>query len=99
MFGLTITGVVFAFIILFNLKRPQTKRLNIIADLVSQVGGVNYKIFPIHERSQICDFEQATIFQKISRLAISEYINYKVVKYTRFKVVLQKNILLFTFIQ
>ena len=41
MFGLTITGVVFAFIILFNLKRPQTKRLNIIADLVSQVGGVN----------------------------------------------------------
>merc|ERR1712008_282321 len=42
MFGLTITGVVFAFIILFNLKRPQTKRLNIIADLVSQARGTIY---------------------------------------------------------
>ena len=29
MFGITLIGVVFAFIIMFNLTRPQTKRKNI----------------------------------------------------------------------
>jgi len=45
MFGVTLTGVVFAFIILFNLSRPQTKRKHIIADLISQARGTIFICF------------------------------------------------------
>ena len=45
MFGITLIGVVFAFIIMFNLTRPQTKRKNIIADLVSQARGTIFVCF------------------------------------------------------
>lgn len=39
MFGLAAIAVVFALIILFNIARPQTKRKNVVADLVSQARG------------------------------------------------------------
>ena len=43
--NLDCTGVVFAFIILFNLSRPQTKRKHIIADLISQARGTIFICF------------------------------------------------------
>lgn len=39
MFGLAFIASVFALIILFNIARPQTKRKNVVADLISQARG------------------------------------------------------------
>ena len=39
MFGVNFTSIVIALIISFNIARPQTKRLNVVADLKSQARG------------------------------------------------------------
>ena len=39
-FAMSLAGVTLALIILFNVKKPQTKRRNVVADLTSQANGI-----------------------------------------------------------